>query len=89
VFTTLIVYLVLGSWAAFRSLGAGKERTLVKASFLGMVALATHLLVEPFYDNYITWAYMGIVAGILAYQERRRRGIALGAAPGAPGDRPA
>jgi O-antigen ligase len=65
-FTGMIAFVTItAGLAAFKRL-AGDMQLAMKGLFLGMLALGIHFLFEPFYDNYFSWAYLGLVAGAVA-----------------------
>ena len=68
-FTALVGYLVLGIAVVAKRLPRGPERAWVNALLLGGIGLALHLAFEPFFDNYMTWAYLGILAGAIAHHD--------------------
>lgn len=79
-FAALVSYLVLGAAVVVKTLPRGPERAWMSALLLGVIGLALHLAFEPFFDNYMTWAYLGIVAGAIAHHDHLRR-IRPGAGP--------
>jgi hypothetical protein len=67
---TLIFYLTFGSGRLIRKLPDSDEKEWCKGLFLGMVGLGLHLNHEPFFDNYMTWVYMGITAAAIQLYNR-------------------
>lgn len=65
-FTGLVVTLIVAAAHAGFQRTSGATQLAMKGLFLGMVALSVHFCFEPFYDNFVSWAFMGIVAGSLA-----------------------
>ncbi len=65
-FTGLVLSLAIGARHAAYRRTAGSQQMVMKGLFLGMIALAVHFCSEPFYDNYLSWAFLGIVAGAIA-----------------------
>jgi hypothetical protein len=72
IFTALVVYLTVGCGLAAGRQPRGDQRDWLLGLFMGMVGLALHISVEPFYDNYITWVYMGLTTAALATHQRHR-----------------
>ena len=72
-FAALVGYLILGIAVVTKRLPRGPERSWMNALLLGSIGVGLHLAFEPFFDNYMTWAYLGILAGAIAHHDPLRR----------------
>lgn len=72
-FLFFIIYLLATS-AIFAAKFSGTDKRLAKGVLLGMCALSVHFLFEPFYDNLISWMFMGFAAVLpVIYSTRSQR----------------
>jgi O-antigen ligase len=62
-FAGLGTYPVARLAAAVKGTPRGERQDWLKALFLASFTLVLHLSIEPFYDNYFTWAFIGVAVG--------------------------
>lgn len=95
IFTGFIAYLTLSAGVLTAVVRDADIRSAAKGAMLGMIALATVFLVEPLYDNVVSWMFMGLVASVIGvgFSQHRRERWPGGPLPqtdpapgGAPGD---
>jgi len=65
VFTALVLYLAVSVSVLARRTVNPETRALLKAFSLAMIGICIHFCVEPFYDNMITWMFLGLVTATL------------------------
>jgi O-antigen ligase len=80
-FVVMILYVTIGAGLAAFVRTSGRQRLGMMGLFLGMIALGVHLMFEPFYDNYTSWAYVGVVAGAIAGLPGARPALGASASP--------
>lgn len=76
IFTGFIAYLTVSAGVLAAVVREPEIRSSAKGALLGMIALATVFLVEPLYDNVVSWMFMGLVASVVGVgfsQHRRER----------------
>lgn len=73
IFLFFVLYLLVTSIAWVKKLVGVEEERLVKGLLLGICALCMHFLFEPFYDNLISWMFMGFAAALPAIFLRKNQ----------------
>ena len=68
--------------AAVKGMPRGERQSWLKALLLASFTLILHLSIEPFYDNYFSWAFIGVAAGAVGEMNvaRSRQSIIAGRA---------
>jgi len=68
--TSIVFYLTIKCALLAARATSAQTRGLLAGLTLGMIGLAIHFSVEPFYDNYLSWIYMGLAAGAIAVHDK-------------------
>jgi len=71
VFAGMVLYLTVRCGILAAGEADPSPKNTLKGLFLGMVGLGIHLNMEPFYDNSVTWIYMGLVGSAIAVYSRK------------------
>lgn len=71
IFVVIVLYLTINIGILIRKLQDPELKNWMRGLFLGMIGLSLHFLVEPFYDNIISWLYMGLVASAIVIYSKR------------------
>lgn len=69
-FAAFILYLLLGAAALIRTVPAPEAKRYCRGLFLALLAMATQFMFEPFYDNYLSWLLMALVAAAISIVSR-------------------
>lgn len=70
IFACFVLYLIVSSWKLAASAPTPATANYFKGLLLAMIAMATHFMIEPFYDNYLSWMFMALVASAIAIAGR-------------------
>lgn len=71
-FAGLVTFPLARLAAAVKGMPRGERQSWLKALFLASFTLILHLSIEPFYDNYMTWAFIGVAAGAVGEMSAAR-----------------
>lgn len=71
-FAGLVCYPIARLAAAVKGTPRGERQSWLKALLLASFTLALHLSIEPFYDNYLSWAFIGVTAGAIGEMNMAR-----------------
>lgn len=71
IFAGMVLYLTVRCGILAAGEADPRLKSTLKGLFLGMAGLGIHLNMEPFYDNSVTWIYMGLVGSAIAVYSRK------------------